>query len=516
MRWMHTWAAIALAAGIALASGFGRADEPAVISTIDTAEPVTATLLGDVDGDGLADAALLIDRRVVLHRQRADRSFPSTPDAQFTLPGDVIAVDLATWDPPRQTRALPRSQLLMAGARGVRVLDLAQQGATPEPIELPELPPLLTTKAGGARPVRLTMSADADGAAPAELLVPTEKGVAVLRRADSQWSLLGIARAKVEARVRFGEDRPGASLQHEFELPRVSVVEAKRPGEKPLKYVCVSQESEARVYRVAGDRLEEAQRVHALFRFDHEDRFRQVRGTRQNEEVNDRAVGLQPADLNGDGVLDFVTSRFRDGQVFIIRGKEGRFAAQQPDRTIDAEGWVVPVQPKDLDGDGLPELIVPRLPKIGIASALRALLSRKVSFDLWVFRGNDAPDAGPAWKRSLDVEIVLGGDEGKFNVSARLLMLFTDVDGDGLEDLVSRGENERLEVYRGVRGDLISDESVTSLGISKASEWPEVDLRGSDLDGDGRSDLILTFGANLRGARNRIQLAVWNPRPSSR
>jgi hypothetical protein len=499
------------AAALACVSLAGPAPAPqgsgAITSQIDLDEPVTSVLFGDVDGDGLKDMVLLLERRLAIHKLRADHTYPPKPDYVVKLPADAVAVDLPNFDPKNK-----KATLLAATARGLFTRDLSKPDAPFESLGIPELPGALFPRASGALPVALALTADFDGDGSLELLVPLASGLGVLRRFADGWRWIGTADAPVAANVESGEDRPGAVLQQTFELPRVATLDAILPGGKRVKYLTVTRDLDSWVYRVDAESLVAIEHARGLFRFDSEDKFRAVRGTRRNEETNDRSVGLVPADLNGDGIPDFVSSRFRDGQVFLTIGRPGSFTADAPDRVIDADGWVVLAQARDFDGDGRPDLLVPRLPKLGIAGALKVLLSRKISLDLWVFRNTgDARIVGetPDWKTTFDVEVVLGGDEGKFTASARLMAGFHDVNGDGLADFVTARDDKELVVFAGSRAKILEQEPIRVVPIPNLAEWPENDLRACDVDGDGREDLLVIYGANRKGAKNKLFMCVW-------
>ncbi|MBI3819228.1 MAG: VCBS repeat-containing protein [Planctomycetes bacterium] len=489
-----------------------RAQSTAVLTEMDFAEPVAAVFPADADGDGRKDAILLIDRRVEVHKLGADGAFSKRSDIIIKLPADVVAIDAAPLDPPGTTRAHPKDRLLLLTSRGVLSRALDDSTAAFEIIPLPSLKDPLAARAAGAPPIYFSFHEDFDGDGSPELLIPTGAGIEIFSQTADGWIRIGTARAPVAVSVDSGQNRPGSFIKQTFELPRAAAVRCATPSGAVEKLLSVSRGNDAWIYRIRDRRIEKIEHARGLFRFDNEDQFREARGTRRNEEINDRAVGLIANDLNGDGVPDFVSSRFRDGQVFITFGKPGEFGAETPDRVIDADGWVVLAQARDFNGDGRPDLIVPRLPKIGIAGALKALLSRKVNIDLWIYKNTGGPDvfsASPDWKHTFELDILLDGDEGKINVSTRLLAAFLDVNGDGMTDFVTMVSNDELAVFPGDRKEFIRDVPSLKIKIPSIELWNEVDLRGLDLNGDKREDFVIVYGSNRRGAKNKLLFGVW-------
>jgi hypothetical protein len=478
----------------------------AALTRIDLDEPVGATLFGDVDGDGKKDLVLLAGKKVLVFKLRADLAYAGKPDAIVRLPADAVAVDLAALEPGA------KAELLVAGPRGLERCDLASN-ATFRPIALPALDRPLIPLAAGADPVAVPLAAELFGDAAPELLLPLAGGVAVLTSSGGAWRSLGTAEAQVSVRVESGEDRPGSLVRQSFELPRVSIVDVKKPGGPAEKLLAVSRDADCWVYRVADAGLSLVEHARGLFHFDAEDKLKDLRGTRRNEEINDRSVGLIPVDLDGDGIPDFVSSRFRAGQVFLTFGRAGSFVAVEPDRVIDADGWVVLAQPRDIDGDGAPDLVVPRLPKLGISGAIKALLQRRIDLELWVYKNRGGAEllrSEPDWKAAFDVEVLLGGDEGRFNASARIVAAFVDVNGDGRRDFVTVRDHTQLSVHLGGGPSMFSAEPGIKITVPAIDAWPEVDLRSEDVNGDGREDLLLLYGSNKKGSKNTIFFCCWN------
>jgi hypothetical protein len=499
------------AAGGALSLQGPPSNSAIVLTELDFDEPVASVLYGDANGDGTRDAILLIGRRVDVHYYHSDGTFSKRPDLSIKLPADAAAIDLCSIDPPGSTGAHRRSVLLAGSPRGIESRSLDSSAGSFVPLKLPPLRDSLFARAAGAAPIAMTLHADFDRDGSEELLLPLSAGIAVMKQFDDGWHSLGVAEAPLDVDLSLGENRPGASLRIHYELPRAAAVPIVRPDGRKENVLAISRGNDAWVYRVTDREILQLEHVRGLYRFDAADNMRDFRGTRRNEDVNDRSAGLIAVDLDSDGIPDFVASRFREGEVYITRGRMGDFVADAPSRAINADGWVVLAQARDVTGDGRPDLIVPRLPKLGIAGALKALLSRKVSFDLWVYKNtadaqivSDSPD----WKRSIDLEILLGGEEGKVNVNARLLAAFCDTDGDGRPDFVTTVAPDRLGIFRGEANSVFSDSTSMEIAIPSVEPWPEADLRSTDVNGDGKEDLLIVYGSNKRGAKNKLLFIV--------
>lgn len=482
------------------------------VTEIDTADAVSFVFFGDTRGEGRKDLVLLSGRQVVVHRCLPSGILTKEPTFSVKLPTGTVAVDLAPLDLERSTAVHAKAVLLCATPQGVFTRDLSSPDAVSLALALPPIDRPLIPRAAGASPIAMSIAEDLDLDGTPEILLPTAEGVAVFRWAGRGWAACGVVEAAPTVKLESGEDRPGSLIRQRFELPRVAAVDVQGPDGARKRLLAVTKGAECLVYNLTEGSLQIVQHARALYRLDEEDRFRELRGTRQNTEVNDRTVGLVPADFNGDGVPDFLSSRFRDGHVSIAFGQEGSFEVLVPDRVIDLDGWVILAQAKDVDGDGKPDLIVPRLPKLGIAGALKAILQRRIDLELWVFRNRGSGDpfaAAPDWKYTFDVEVRLGGESGKFSATARTVAGFHDVNGDGLQDFVTLRDDDKLSVRLGTHDGLFSRSESFSVPIPTTARASEIDLKACDVDGDGREDLLLLYGSNKRGTPNKVVFLHW-------
>jgi hypothetical protein len=178
-------------------------------------------------------------------------------------------------------------------------------------------------------------------------------------------------------------------------------------------------------------------------------------------------IDMHAADLDGDGVLDLVTSTFFELQVLLGRG-DGSY---QPATPIALTGpgtsaYGSLAAPVDVDGDGDLDLVT----SIGTSAA--AGPSRIV----W-FPGDGLGNFGP--------ESAVTGTLATYIDRVRA----ADVDADGLVDVVAyRFSGDSVALWRGVGGGAFAGATAALTGGFNSDEALE------DLDGDGQLDLVALVG----------------------
>ncbi|HEX7927515.1 MAG TPA: FG-GAP-like repeat-containing protein, partial [bacterium] len=203
------------------------------------------------------------------------------------------------------------------------------------------------------------------------------------------------------------------------------------------------------------------------------------------------------ADLNGDGKLDLVFSKATSGdndlnaktRILVHYGRDGQQGGvtfqKEPDQVFALEGFTLPIL-LDMTGDGTVDLVLVNV-EFSFWTAVKALIARSVSADAAYYRMRDKdkypqrPDA----QGSFSVKFSLG------RLSHQPISLFGDLNGDGLPDLLLSTGSDTLGVHWGHKDRFWN----TAPDATITDSFPIAPSRVSvtDLDGDGRDDLLITY-----------------------
>lgn len=225
------------------------------------------------------------------------------------------------------------------------------------------------------------------------------------------------------------------------------------------------------------------------------------------EELRHRATSLRlrAADLDGDGRADVLVQR-NAGTLLRSRAVTELFwnpggAASFPDRADvrrEETGALTTCDPVDLDGDGRSELVESRT-AFGVLQLARILATRRVEVELRVLslaRG-EAPRV--TWTGSLSLQL----DFGEGRIVGILPTPEGDWNGDGRRDVLHGVGAEAIAVRLGEAGP-------EGPGFGPVAATQAVSAEGhavvSDLDGDGLDDLVVydprEAGGGVRVLRN--------------
>ncbi len=197
-------------------------------------------------------------------------------------------------------------------------------------------------------------------------------------------------------------------------------------------------------------------------------------------------------DIDGDGRTDFILHRVSGGlmegtsvtDIHLNKGG-GAQVVGRPDAQLVTEKGFAGVEPMDLDGDGVRELVKTSV-EFGIMQLVRLLLTRNAQVKVEVFRAD--PEAPGRFIRAWSQDISFRLNFGEGRVDGLLPSVEADWNGDGRRDLIYPDGEGRMAIKLG-----IPDEEGFAFGPRAGRQSiPLVAgrTRVADLNGDGLDDLI--------------------------
>jgi hypothetical protein len=231
-------------------------------------------------------------------------------------------------------------------------------------------------------------------------------------------------------------------------------------------------------------------------------------------------VKLALRDLDGDGRVDLVATKTVGEigvfetlrtQVLIFLGGESGIDDSKPNRILNLKGVTLEPEFTDINGDRDMDLVLSSLRMDMFSNVKRALLdSVSTTYTVYLYRGGQRVYSKKAdFERSAETSVETIEQQGQ----VRLSWFSGDFDGDGLKDMLTiTGPGELTIVPARVKTSFFSgrylsldDDAAKALNI-KAS----TDLAITDLDGDGRDEVVLRYPkaddpdrARLRVIRSR-------------
>jgi hypothetical protein len=220
-------------------------------------------------------------------------------------------------------------------------------------------------------------------------------------------------------------------------------------------------------------------------------------------------------DFNGDGATDVLALRRKDGVASVLlAGEEGGLAR------ATRMGFTVPGELRypvlaDLDGDGRLDMALPFTERPSIEAAVRAVARGEAVVKVPVFRNRGsracfAPRADALF--SFPVRLRVSADSvGRIQLGGLLVVEYGgDVDGDGRTDLVVSLEPTLLGLLRGVPEGLFEKEPSARIAIPDCSEYESIYTAVASVNGDPASDILLHYAGAGR-LPDRLFLLLGSP-----
>ena len=444
-----------------------------------------SSTMDDVKGlvDVMTIVPAVIDRREVrLYRALPDGSY--APPVALALPLSVLAMEAGP----------PETPVIALTDAGISVLRFDPPGTLRlEPWI--EDPPVMAGTGNFLGDLGLMQDVDDDGIP--DLLLPARDGLAVyLGRKGKGLMRQAASRLKVPGEVF----RSARSLEHRYPLPEVQDVDGDglpdlifRDPVKRWRSVWVARNAGHGKFRPAvevvlgtgdprgpnpvwlGD-LEGNGRATAVFR-------QSLDGPRRGSLRQEMAKARQP-----------------HGRLTFYRLSKDLVPEKTPYRTLDVTGWGLegveaesteidlPGGFQDLNGDDRPDIVTVTM-DLGLPKLLGSLATKRLDVGLDFHVWCQEKDGGFRPVKGLDLAGTFRFDLNDLRVS-QLSLFSGDFDGDGRADFVQIGRGKRVTIHRG-RPDC-SFPAQPDMAFDLREEPRDLSLvRIRDLDGDGRSDLLV-------------------------
>jgi len=211
-------------------------------------------------------------------------------------------------------------------------------------------------------------------------------------------------------------------------------------------------------------------------------------------------------DFNRDGRTDVLAVRKESGKAVVIVADPRTGLARGRRLRLTVPGEIRRYVVTDIDGDGFDDCALPYVPRFTMQDAVRMATRSEVVVKVPVFlnrsREGGAPFASIATTvLSLPVRVRVYTDSvGRIKLSALVVVEYGgDLDGDGRSDLLVTDKPDRLAVHRGVPDTVFHERPYTTLKVPDCSDYEAVQSAAANLNGDARSDIILHY----RGAGRR-------------
>lgn len=466
---------------LCLVTAGGAPSDPFARRTL-ALEPVgqpDSILTADLDGDGFSDLILRDRGDVSVFFHRVGNDMPTSPDLTFVLPADTIFVDLDDLDGD------DASELGLMTPEGIKAISFVDRTlGAPQRVEALCRDDLILSPVPASDIRWSDFLLDIDGQGAPDALLATEEGYRILLRGDPDAGFVpsGLVPVMPVGTIDLSSRSDLGEVSQTLEMPRVFVGDVDGDA---VPEVFTFDGRTVRVFARPQERDGDWPEIAERTLYD-------AQVSLPEEYLSSRLIEV--ADLDGDGRAGLMVVRSMEGALdFFSTGEEGLFSDR---RSLQLEGWILPPDLMDLDGDGRPDLVAPTVEEIGYMNLAKIFVSRTLRMKFWSFKNRlDVRFArAPDGVREISVPLKYDSSGGGTSVEYQTFHSFDgDFDGDGKNDMIVKTGADIVEIFRGLGDGSFSAEPSAQLPMDDSSEYLTVEKYLFDLNVDGRCDLLLHY-----------------------
>lgn len=444
-------------------------------------EEIDSVMARDLNGDGKKELVSQAGRTITILFYKEPRGYSFRNKVEFRLPEDVASYAFGDVD------GAPGVELVGLGGNGVRAWKLEGGKIDEKAIEVLSIATAFeATILDKPRPRDFLTDLDGDGRA--DMVVPRKGFLAFYRQsAPGEFELAQKVPVEMDTVLSMGGGTFNDRLVRAVSFPQFWLADYDGDGKTDFLYF---RDAVLEVHARAADGLFSSAPTRA-FDFN---KFMKLRRRRRDLFDFYREASAEVADVDGDGRADVAIMLPGKGKVGVFRAAGAKPYTEGS--VVSLSGWTfrregIPMM-RDLNRDGRPDLVLLNIPKLGFWDILEIFFSRKLEVKTFFYLARpDGTFPVADGEFTATVPLILSVTRENQRIETPFLMTFGDVNGDGLDDLITKEADDRLDIrYGDAKGVFHKDkdrsvECRDSRGM--AAEPPLV----TDLNGDGLDDVIL-------------------------
>ncbi|MCE9581074.1 MAG: VCBS repeat-containing protein [Planctomycetes bacterium] len=456
---------------------------PAAAMEFTSEREIDAVLAQDLNGDGKKEIIWQAGRTLTFLFYREPRGYSLKEDskAEFYLPPEVAAYAFGDVD------GKPGPELVAMTGSGIRAWKIEGNKVVEPPIEVLALATAFEgTTLEKPRPRDFLVDLDGDG--DLDIVVPRKGFLAFYAQAaPGEFELAQKVPIEMETTLSMGGGAFDNRLLRAVSFPKFWLADF--DGDKKSDFMYF-RGAVLQVHARDGDGLFSAAPTRSF------DFNKFVKRRRRRRDLFDyyREVSPEVADVDGDGRADVAIMLPGKGKVGVFRAAGAKPYSEGS--VVALSGWTfrregIPMM-RDLNHDGRPDLVLLNIPQLGFWDILEIFFSRKIEVKTFFYLARpDGTFPVADHEFAVTVPLILSVTRETQRIETPFLMAFGDVNGDGLDDMLTKEVDDQLWIRLGQQGGVFGKAVDRKIATRDTRGMASEPALVTDLNGDGVDDVIL-------------------------